>query len=153
MAANTTPAGLGMRGKKLWRELMNAGVAFSAGDLVNAERACRTLDRIVRLDAILDGDSTEWVEFEEKHNESDRDRVTFRVVVNSALVEVRQQETNLRQLLASLRLPESEKAKRPQTRGGARGAYGPRGAATKPGGKPAAGVSSLDRFRQAATGA
>jgi hypothetical protein len=65
---------------------------------------------------------------------------TVRVVVDGALAEARQQANQLKQLVAALRLPDEVSGKRPQQRGGARGAYQSNGTGS-------GSVSSLDRAR------
>lgn len=94
-------------------------------------------DRLDQLDQLLCGDVDTWAMIAE-------DRAgDLSLVVNSALDKANTTANAMKQLLAAMRLPDAE-GKRPQQRGGARGAYG----AQTPGGKDEAGkVSSLDRAR------
>lgn len=122
----TAPKGLSAGGRKLWREIEEAH-ELDAPQRVHLEEACRIKDRLDKLDQILRGDVSFWAEVIEE-------RGTVTVRVDSALSEARQQANQMKQLLTSLRLPDSS-GKRPQQRGGGRGAYAP------------SGVSSLDRAR------
>jgi hypothetical protein len=114
---------------------MSALASFNPAELVMLEEACRIADRLDRMDALLRGEVDSWLLL--RVNE-DGDQVT--VVVSNVLSEARQQATVMKQLIAALRVPDEASGKRPQQRGGARGAY-------KPTGKAA--VSSLDRARAA----
>lgn len=125
----SAPEGLGARGLRLWEDVTGAH------DLAAPEReilleACRCADRLERLDAYLTGQDVSWLDLEQMR----RDEREFRVTVDAALSEARQQQNIFKQLVASLRLPDEATGKKPQRRG-ARGAY-----------KPAT-VSSLDRAR------
>lgn len=107
MTAPRTPAGLGPRGRRLWRSLVDDF------DLAEHERgllleACRTSDDLDRLAAVV---ATEGVVVDGKPH--------------PALVEARQLRIVLSRLVASLRVPEDpeESAGRPQRRGAARGTY------------------------------
>lgn len=134
MTTLRAPSGLGTKGRKLWRD-MSALASFNPAELVMLEEACRIADRLDRMDALLRGEVDSWLLL--RVNE-DGDQVT--VVVSNVLSEARQQATVMKQLIAALRVPDEASGKRPQQRGGARGAY-------KPTGKAA--VSSLDRARAA----
>lgn len=125
------PRGLSVGGRKLWNEIEKAH-ALDESQRVQLHEACRIKDRLDKLDAILTGDVSFWVEVVEE-------RGTVTVSVDSALSEARQQANQLKQLIAALRLPDEVTGKRPQHRGGARGAYGSR--------QPNAAVSSLERAR------
>ena len=94
-------------------------------------------DRLDKLDELLRGDVSAWASIES----SDGGRPSV-LVINSALDKANTTANTMKQLLASLRLPDAA-GNRPQQRGGARGAYG----AQTPGGKDSAKVSSLDRAR------
>lgn len=126
----SVPEGLGARGARLWNDVVEAH------DLAAPEReilleACRCADRLERLDAYLTGEDVSWLDLEKMR----RDDHEYRVTVDAALSETRQQQNIFKQLLASLRLPDEATGKKPQRRG-PRGAY-----------KPSATVSSLDRAR------
>lgn len=95
-AVTPAPAGLGARGRRLWREL--ATPATPPAQRVLMEEACRIADRLERLDAILRGESDAWARF--KVGE-DSDEVM--VVVDRVMSEARQQAVALRQLVAELR--------------------------------------------------
>jgi hypothetical protein len=127
-----TPTGLGAGGRSLWREVTEAH-DLDAAQRVQLLEACRAKDRLDKLDALLRGEVDAWVDLE-----TDRDDTT-RVVVDGALSAANATANLLKQLLAALRLPDGATGKKPQARGGARGAYQPKGAGS---------VSSLDRARQ-----
>jgi hypothetical protein len=136
MAARTPP-GLGPRGRRIWRETTTDHDL----DLLSRElllEACRVADRLDGLDAILRGDVDTWARL--THDTRTED---YELKIDAALSESRQLATVFKQLIASLRLPDEASGKRPQQRGGARGAYVPSGK-----GGPSK-VSSLERARAA----
>lgn len=141
MAVPRSPAGLAVKGRRLWRELCELH-EFEPAERVLLEEACRIADRLDRLDALLVGSADAWLRFQVSE-----DGAEVRVVVNGALSEARQQANVLKQIVAALRLPDEASGKRPQQRGGARGAYQSSGKAA-----PAGKVTALDKFRQAAGG-
>lgn len=106
--------------------------------IVILEEACRTADRLDRLDSILRGVDAEWLRLRLGADEGD---VT--VVLAGPLAEARQQQTVLKQLLVALRLPDAETGVRPQRRP-ARGSNAPKGS-VRPGGT----VTALERARAA----
>lgn len=135
--AQTPPKTLGSRGKRLWREIA-AERTLDPMQKVLLEEACRTTDRLEKLDEKLRGDADSWAHLrtraESLHVDEDGDKsVTIDLVVDGALTEARQQQNILKQLLAAMRLEDVATGKKPQARGGARGAYAPRkdGAASK----------------------
>lgn len=93
---------LGPRGMSLW----NAYVELVEGerDRVLLEEACRTADRLDRLDGLLVGREDEWFRLEAKGQGGE----TFEVQVDNALSEARQQAMALRQILGSLVMKESD---------------------------------------------
>jgi hypothetical protein len=131
------PARLGDRGAALWTEITDAH-DLGAAELEILTEACRCADRLERLDEHLHDEDLSWLDVEKLRS----DGATFRVTVDAALSEARQQQNILKQLIASLRLPDEATGKKPQRRG-ARGAYAPK----------SSGVSSLDRARAAKAGA
>lgn len=140
MTTVRAPSGLGTKGRRLWRELTEIH-DFDPAERVLLEESCRIADRLDKLDAFLSGEADAWIKFRVSEDASE---VT--VVIDSALSEARQQANVLKQLVAALRLPDDASGKRPQQRGGARGAY-------KSTGKAGAGsVSSLERARAARGG-
>lgn len=92
--------GLGPRGSRLWEAY--SGLVDGQKGLVLLEEACRTADRLDRLDALLVGDTDVW--FRLVHNTRTED---YEIKVDAALVEARQQAAVLRQLLSSLTVKES----------------------------------------------
>lgn len=88
-----------VRGQRLW-DAHHEQVAGERG-LVLLEEACRTVDRLDKLDALLKGDAAVWCRL--VHN--DRSDV-YEVMVDGPLVEARQQANVLRQLVAALPLKE-----------------------------------------------
>jgi hypothetical protein len=128
-------ANLDEGGMALWREVTEAH-DLDAAQRVALLEACRAKDRLDRLDAVLRGDSETWMTL--VHNVRTED---YELKIDQALSAANATANLMKQLIASLRLPD-ESGKRPQQRGGARGAYKPSASA---GGK----VSSLDRARAA----
>jgi hypothetical protein len=124
------PAGLEDRGKKLWRSIHQQHPGISDPEREVALEACRVADRLERLDAIC--------RVSEPVIETDKGGL----ITHPAFAEARQQQNLLKQLVASLRIPEGATGKRPQTRP-ARGVQAPKGAAK---------VTALDKFRQASGG-
>jgi hypothetical protein len=68
--------------------------------LVLLEEACRTADRLDKLDGLLAGSRADWVSLRSRRGRDD----AVEVVVDAALVEARQQANVLRQLLAALQV-------------------------------------------------
>ena len=126
------PAGLGAGGSALWRDITSAH-ELDAAQLVQLTEACRAKDRLDRLDEVLRGDANVWCEI---LSDFDGNAVSLRI--DAALTHANATANMMKQLLAAMRLPD-ESGKRPQARGGARGAYG----VQTPGGT----VSSLERAR------
>ena len=122
----------------MWGEVTGSH-DLAAPELEILTEACRCADRLEKLDEFLTGADVSWLELEQMR----RDDREVRVTVDAVLSEARQQQNILKQLIASLRLPDEVTGKKPQRRG-ARGAYAP---------KAPAGVSSLDRARAAKAGA
>lgn len=136
MTTECAPAGLGARGRRLWREMQEL-TDFNPAERVILEEACRIADRLDTLDRVLAGDASGWMRLK-----ASEDGTEVTVTVDNALSEARQQANVLKQLVASLRLPDEKTGTRPQQRGGARGAYKASAA------KAAGTVSSLDLARQ-----
>jgi hypothetical protein len=142
VSVDAIPAGLGVRGSRLWTEITALHDLDPAQTAV-LEESCRSADRLDELDSIIAGRGVlNLMQFRLKDDfEGDDSReVHVEVTFNSVLAEARQQQTVFKQLLAALRLPDAASGRKPQQRGGARGAY-------KPTGSAGAKVSSLDRAR------
>lgn len=90
---------LGPRGRRLWSAMCEQ-VDGERG-LLLLEEACRTADRLDRLDALLVGDQESWARVDRQRDG------TFELVIDSALTEARQQALALRQLLTSIPVKES----------------------------------------------
>lgn len=116
MTTIKAPTGLGAGGRKLWRELTTLH-EMDALQLVQLEEACRSKDRLDKLDEILRGDVATWVAISEDR-EGD-----LAVTVDKALEKANATATVMKQLLAAMRLPDEATGKRPQQRGGGRGSY------------------------------
>ena len=99
------------------------------------------VDRLDQLDEILRADVDTWATL---HIDPNADGNVYELRITQALTQANSTANLLKQLLAALRLPDAATGKKPQQRGGARGAYAP--TAKKPG-----SVSSLDRARAAKT--
>ncbi len=141
LATLRVPAGLAARGTKLWRELTKIAT-FNPAERVLLEEACRIADRLDKLDALLTGELEHWIDLRDMVGRPD----AVEIHIDAAMSEARQQANVLKQLIAALRIPDDLTAKRPQQRGGGRGAYtpSPAKAASKAG---LAVVSSIDRAR------
>lgn len=129
MTVPRTPPGLQTRGRKLWRDLWKQH-EFEVGEAEVVLEACRTADRLERLNEIC--------ETAEPVIETDKGGV----ITHPAFGEIRQQANLLKMLITALRLPDEQSGKRPQYRG-PRGAQKPSQAGT---------VTALDRARKAAGG-
>jgi len=122
----------------LWKSVTDAHELDAVQEVTLLE-ACRSKDRLDKLDDVLRGDEETWMRLVKD------DRSEYHELkIDSALASANTTANLLKQLLAALRLPD-EAGKKPQQRGGARGAY-----ATTP--KDSGKVSSLDRARAAKTG-
>lgn len=134
------PARLGDRGAALWVAVTETHT-LTAPDLEILTEACRCADRLEELDKQLTGDDMAWLDLEKMRSDDHE----YRVTVDAALSEARQQQNILKQLIASLRLPDEKTGSKPQRRPGAAGVRLPNGSA-----KPSP-VSSLEMARQAKT--
>jgi hypothetical protein len=139
------PDGLGPRGLKLWADVVELHELDPVQGVTLGE-ACRTADRLEQLDQIIAGKGVlRLLHFRHMVEMDTDDERHLVMTVDGVLSEARQQQTVLKQLLVALRLPDGVSGKRPQQRGGGRGAYAPAG--------KAGSVSSLDRARRAKSGA
>lgn len=114
------PVGTGASGRRLWRDVLGS-YELEEHELALLREMVRTVDQLDDLAAIVDAEGTMVP----------GPALTRRV--HPAIVEARQLRLALARLSASLRLPAGEEGdqpkhlRRPQRRGGARGAYGIRG--------------------------
>lgn len=101
------PAGLGISGRRLWKEITQH-IELDAHEIVLLTEAARVTDRLDELAAKI---ASEGAMVAGK--------------AHPALVEARQQQIALSRLIATLRLPEDlqNPETRPQRRGAARGSY------------------------------
>ena len=113
-----TPDGLGSGGAALWEALTEAH-DLDTVQLVQLTEVCRMKDRLDKLDAVLRGDVDIWMRLATDGAGTDS------LVIDDALVKANQTANQMKQLLAAMRLPD-DVGKRPQQRGGARGAYAPK---------------------------
>lgn len=127
---------LGPGGKALYDAIV-ADHDLDAAALVQLLEACRAKDRLDKLDALLTNDITAWARL--AHNARDD---VYEIRIDAALSQANATATQLKQLLAALRLPDSVTGKRPQYRG-ARGVQKP----SVPSGNGK--VTALDKFRAA----
>lgn len=134
MTAPQTPPGLSYGGCSLW-DAITADHDLDAAQQVTLTEACRAKDRLDKLDDVLRGDGETWMKL--LHNVRTED---YELKIDGALASANTTANLMKQLLASLRLPDEASGKRPQQRGGARGSYAP---------KAGGSVSSLDRARAA----
>ena len=140
MARSKAPEGLAVGGRALWVAITKDH-DLDAVQLVNLTEACRLKDRLDEMDRIVQGKGvTELMRFRRVDLGGDG-TVTVEVKFDDVIGKANATANQMKQLLAALRLPDAETGKRPQQRGGARGAY-----------KTGASVSSLDRARVAKSG-
>lgn len=139
-AADLVPAGLSTGGAALWSAVTGEH-SLDAVQKVQLLEACRAKDRLDQLDQLLRGDIDTWARLTHRLNTED-----YELRIDDALGKANSTANLLKQLLASLRLADEVSGKRPQQRGGARGAYASAGAVTGT-------VSSLERARAKANGA
>jgi hypothetical protein len=135
----TVPTGLDRGGRALWRDITKDR-DLDPMQRVQLLEACRAKDRLDKLDAILRGDADTWTELQTNEGTG----ATY-IVVNAALDKANNTANLMKQLLAAMRLPDEDTGKRPQHRGGARGAQRP----TVPGGKVTP-ISALERAQRTA---
>jgi hypothetical protein len=126
------PRGLGTGGRLLWREVTIAH-DLDVVQRVTLEEACRMKDRLDKFDLVFRGDVDAWLTIRDTHHGGGDE--LLEIHVDDAVGKANQTANTMKQLLASMRLPDATGA-RPQQRGGARGAYVSGGAdsgADKPG--------------------
>lgn len=111
------PAGLAHGGAALWRSIVKEHVLDQV-QLVQLTEVCRMKDRLDKLDLILRGDVETWAALTHRTLTED-----YELHIDAALVQANSTANQMKQLLAALRLPDKATGKRPQQRGGARGAY------------------------------
>jgi hemin uptake protein HemP len=136
---STIPTGLSAGGRALWTDITEAHPDLDAPQKVTLLEACRSKDRLDKLDELLRGDIDTWATLVVDVNS---DGQIYELRMTQALAQANATANLLKQLLAALRLPDAASGKRPQQRGGARGAYSPTP-------KSGAKVSSLDKARAA----
>lgn len=137
-AASRTPTGLAAGGRALWRAVTDLH-QLDPMQQVQLLEACRSKDRLDKLDGLLRGDTETWATLTHDLRTED-----YELRIDDALAKANATANLLKQLLAALRLPDAVSGQRPQVRS-ARGAYVTDGKAT------ARKVSSLDRARAAKT--
>lgn len=114
------PEGLSDGGRSLWSGIVDVH-DLDAVQLVTLEEACRAKDRLDKFDRLLRRDVDAWAHLKDTSPVWSED-VSIEVVFDDAVSKANQTANLMKQLLAALRLPDGE-GKRPQQRGGARGAY------------------------------
>lgn len=125
MTSPSVPGGLASGGAALWTAVVDVH------DLDEAQRvqlleACRAKDRLDKLDELLRGDVDVWVRL--THGTKTQD---YELLIDKALAAANSTANLMKQLLAALRLPDEVSGKRPQRRGGGRGAHVASGAASR----------------------
>ncbi|SCL32024.1 hypothetical protein GA0070616_4375 [Micromonospora nigra] len=91
------PTGLRKRGARLWSATVAELPGMTVRDQVLLEEACRTVDRLDRLDAILDGRDAVWARLRKAKGEG-----PVTLVVDQVLTESRQQQAALTRMLQQL---------------------------------------------------
>ena len=132
MSAPRVPSELSAGGRALWRDI-TADHELDPSQRVQLLEACRAKDRLDQLDQLLRGDIELWARLTHKTLTQD-----YELKIDAALTQANATANLMKQLLAALRLPDGVTGKKPQQRGGARGAYKP----------TPAGVSSIERARE-----
>jgi hypothetical protein len=117
MAAKRAPVGLGVGGRALWRAITDAHDLDVMQGITLLE-ACRAKDRLDKLDGLIRGEAATWATLTDEALPAD-----FELRIEGAPALANATATLLKQLLASLRLPDPSTGRRPQRRGGARGVY------------------------------
>ena len=122
---------LGPGGARLWADITEDH-ELTTPQLVQLEEACRMKDRLDEFDRIIHGRGVlELMRFRLEIDDVLADpTATINVRFDGVIDKANTTANAMKQLLASLRLPD-ESGVKPQRRGGARGSYG----ATTPGGK------------------
>jgi hypothetical protein len=92
------PEGLETRGRWLWAQVTTDD-KLTPLEVVLVEEACRTVDRLDRLDRVLRGSGNEWITLAAEVE----GRSEVAVVIDAALSEARQQAGRLTSILAELR--------------------------------------------------
>lgn len=92
---------MGPRGERLWAAYCRE--TDGQRGLVLLEEACRTADRLDKLDELLRGDADVWCRLVHDLRTED-----YELRIDSALIEARQQANALRQLIAALPLKGSD---------------------------------------------
>lgn len=131
------PDGLGFAGRRLWKAL---GHDLDTAGGVLALEACRTADRLERLDSLLAG-GEDWFTLVEEIPDSNR----YVVVVDKALAEVRQQQTTFKAMLVELG---ATRVKGNPGYGGATGTPAPPSPTPAPGATPLAEARERRRRRE-----
>lgn len=131
-----TPEGLSAGGALLWAEVSKAH-ELDITQRVTLEEACRAKDRLDEFARIIEGKGVlKLMHFRLHESFGDDSRyASVEVKFDDVITRANQTANLMKQLLASLRLPDASGV-RPQQRGGARGAYVSGGAdsgADKPG--------------------
>lgn len=140
MPKSTCPEGLQAGGRALW-DAITKDHELDAVQVVNLTEACRLKDRLDEMDRVIHGKGVlNLMRFRVQGIDFDDAQATVEVKFDDVITKANATANQMKQQLAALRLPD-EAGRRPQQRGGARGAY-------KPGGKTGT-VSSLERARQA----
>lgn len=122
MARNKTTKGLATGGQSLW-DAITAEHDLDPVQQVQLLEACRMKDRLDELDSIIQGKGVLNLMQLRVGEVFDPERVTVTVKFDAVLAQANSTANTMKQLLAALRLPDEVTGKRPQQRGGARGAY------------------------------
>lgn len=135
------PRGLHSGGRTLWREIVKVH-ELDVAQRVQLEEACRAKDRLDEFASIIEGKGVLDLMRFRLHESFDEDSkyALVEVKFDSVIANANTTANMMKQLLAALRLPDAA-GKRPQQRGGARGAY-VNGGADSGGDKPGAGGGS-----------
>jgi hypothetical protein len=143
MAVQKAPQGLAPGGRKLWSAIVSDH-ELDAPQLVQLEEACRAKDRLDEFDSIIHGKGVlNLMRFRltDLFSEDEERNVKVDVRFDAVIAQANATANLLKQLLAALRLPDSQTGKKPQYRG-PRGAQKP----SIPGGADTASTRAKQRW-------
>lgn len=99
------PKGLSARGAALYSAVSESNTIDPGGQIL-LEEACRTVDRLEQLHWILRGSDNRWLTLAEEATDLGNGTVRVEIIMDHALVEVRQQMLALRQIFNTLGMGE-----------------------------------------------
>jgi hypothetical protein len=113
MDLSDKPSGLSARGEALWQSVVDTTELDYGAQVLLAE-ACRIADRLEQLHWILRGDDNRWIRLAEEAEFLANGAVSVDIIVDHVLMEARQQQLALRQILTTLGLGRAESKGNPE---------------------------------------